>query len=244
MERLLDSVAELQVPVPLSGFGERLVRLVAQILPNTTIAFDQINEEDGSYLLDHNCQLTLGELENLFSRLKELYRQNPIYDYMQKGGTGPVIDLADLTSASRFQMTDFYQDVFRPVGLKHQVSVIIPRAGWVSTMTINHDRSIPRRIQTLMSLAARHIASAHQTVCLLERLDFFPEEVDTSSVIFTPRENEVAGWLAKGKRNSEISIILGCSPRTVDKHVENILRKTGAETRAEAARNFRFSQNF
>jgi DNA-binding CsgD family transcriptional regulator len=51
----------------------------------------------------------------------------------------------------------------------------------------------------------------------------------------TPRETDVAGWLAKGKTNGEIAMILGASPRTVEKHVEKVLEKLGVENRTAAA---------
>lgn len=41
----------------------------------------------------------------------------------------------------------------------------------------------------------------------------------------TPREQEVAMWARQGKTNPEIGIILGVSPRTVGKHLENIFQK-------------------
>ena len=47
----------------------------------------------------------------------------------------------------------------------------------------------------------------------------------------TPRECEVAYWVAQGKRNDEIGIILGCKSSTVRKHVQSILGKLNAETR-------------
>jgi DNA-binding NarL/FixJ family response regulator len=47
----------------------------------------------------------------------------------------------------------------------------------------------------------------------------------------TPRELEVVEWIAEGKRNGEIGEILGCSPRTVQKHVQHILEKLHLETR-------------
>jgi DNA-binding CsgD family transcriptional regulator len=47
----------------------------------------------------------------------------------------------------------------------------------------------------------------------------------------TRRELEVAEWIAAGKRNGEIAQILECSPRTVQKHVQNILAKLDLETR-------------
>lgn len=47
----------------------------------------------------------------------------------------------------------------------------------------------------------------------------------------TKREREVVDWIAAGKRNSEIGQILGCSSRTVQKHVQHILEKLHLETR-------------
>lgn len=50
----------------------------------------------------------------------------------------------------------------------------------------------------------------------------------------TDREQEVLGWMVDGKRNAEIATILGISARTVEKHVEAILRTLQAENRATA----------
>jgi DNA-binding CsgD family transcriptional regulator len=47
----------------------------------------------------------------------------------------------------------------------------------------------------------------------------------------TRRELEVVEWIAAGKRNREIGEILGCSSRTVQKHVQHILEKLHLETR-------------
>lgn len=52
-------------------------------------------------------------------------------------------------------------------------------------------------------------------------------------VNLTPREGEVLKWLKQGKTDPEIAAILGCAVRTVEKHVGNLYRKTGARNRAE-----------
>ena len=50
----------------------------------------------------------------------------------------------------------------------------------------------------------------------------------------TAREAEVLLWVSYGKTNKTISEILGISPRTVNKHLEQVFRKLGVETRAAA----------
>ncbi|HEX7466197.1 MAG TPA: helix-turn-helix transcriptional regulator, partial [Usitatibacter sp.] len=50
----------------------------------------------------------------------------------------------------------------------------------------------------------------------------------------TPREAEVLCWVAQGKTNREIGMILGSSARTVQKHLEHVFQKIGVESRTAA----------
>ncbi|MBJ3783703.1 response regulator transcription factor [Devosia sediminis] len=51
----------------------------------------------------------------------------------------------------------------------------------------------------------------------------------------TARESDVLLWIARGKSNRDIGDILGLSPRTVNKHLEQVYAKLGVENRASAA---------
>ena len=51
----------------------------------------------------------------------------------------------------------------------------------------------------------------------------------------TPREAEILGLIAAGLANKDIAARLYLSPRTVEKHVESLLRKTGATSRTMLA---------
>jgi DNA-binding CsgD family transcriptional regulator len=55
------------------------------------------------------------------------------------------------------------------------------------------------------------------------------------SLGLTVREAEVLLWIARGKSNRDIAEILDLSPRTVNKHLEQIYSKLGVENRASAA---------
>jgi DNA-binding response OmpR family regulator len=50
----------------------------------------------------------------------------------------------------------------------------------------------------------------------------------------TSREAEVLLWLSRGKSNRDIAEILGLSPRTINKHLEQMFEKLGVENRASA----------
>lgn len=65
------------------------------------------------------------------------------------------------------------------------------------------------------------------------------EGLDENDALFhglglSPRESEVLYWLAQGKSNPEMAIILGVSTGTVGRHLENIYPKLGLENRYAA----------
>ena len=61
------------------------------------------------------------------------------------------------------------------------------------------------------------------------------EQFLQQTLSLTSRESEVLLWISRGKSNREIGEILTISPRTVNKHLEQIFVKLGVENRASAA---------
>jgi len=61
------------------------------------------------------------------------------------------------------------------------------------------------------------------------------EELLQRSLELTSREAQVLLWISRGKSNREIGEILNISPRTVNKHLEQVFVKLGVENRASAA---------
>lgn len=61
------------------------------------------------------------------------------------------------------------------------------------------------------------------------------ESVLQDRLPLTLRESEVLLWIARGKSNRDAGEILNMSPRTVNKHLEQIYAKLGVENRTAAA---------
>lgn len=61
------------------------------------------------------------------------------------------------------------------------------------------------------------------------------DEILQSNFNLTSREAQVLFWLARGKGNSDIAMILDVSPRTINKHLEQIFKKLNVENRTSAA---------
>ena len=80
-------------------------------------------------------------------------------------------------------------------------------------------------------MKAPQIKSKHQTTTKTKQ----PKENPLSSLGLTPRETEVLTWIAQGKTNHEIGVILSACTGTICKHVERILCKLRVKNRTSAA---------
>ena len=69
-----------------------------------------------------------------------------------------------------------------------------------------------------------HLLSADDAIALL-----------ASRLNLTPRQAEVVHWIAEGKSNSEVGIILDCSFNTVKFHLKEIFQRLNVHSRTAVA---------
>ncbi|WP_027854896.1 response regulator [Marinobacterium litorale] len=109
-------------------------------------------------------------------------------------------------------------------------------ARWIKNQPADNDRL--SFLDLPQPLAVRLISRQESGDYLLKLVD---EQEGTgatrlqSRLGLTPRAAEVLYWIANGKTNKEIGEILGMSPRTVNKHLEQIYPELGVENRTAAA---------
>lgn len=131
-----------------------------------------------------------------------------------------------------------YSEYVRPLGVKHFATVLLGRGG-APSHAISFSREdwrgfrddeldLLRRLRPTLSLLSRLFgqdAAARRGVplCLL------------ASEPLTPREEEIASYVARGLRNAEIANLCGSSPYTVRNQLAAVFRKLGVSTRAELA---------
>jgi DNA-binding CsgD family transcriptional regulator len=117
----------------------------------------------------------------------------------------------------------------------------VHRPGQITRLTFSRQGSFSsHEIRALMllyeGLAGEPTKSDHPLT--LEKQNGASEKLPclpSHDVRLTPRETEVLRWVAQGKRNREIGLILNVSSRTIQKHVQSILDKLSVETRGAAA---------
>lgn len=84
-------------------------------------------------------------------------------------------------------------------------------------------------------LVIRLVSDLAQRLLTLEEQPITTRPQSPARFRLSPREARVLDWVAQGKTNKEIGVILELSARTVQKHLEHIYQKMGVENRTGAA---------
>lgn len=130
----------------------------------------------------------------------------------------------------KFDVTDLLPQVRSPTLVAHRREVRHPGTAAA--------RSLASRIpgaRLVVLEGSSLIPYVGDTGAMLSTLDAFLGEGEAYPDRLTGREVQVLRLVAAGKLNREIAAELSISTNTVDRHVSNILAKTSAANRAEAA---------
>jgi DNA-binding CsgD family transcriptional regulator len=185
----------------------------------------------------------LAPVEQSITEAQLVFREhNPVLKIMLADPTRGPLGPLDVVSQAEWDLNPFRAEVNDPLGLTHVVSFQIDE-GEASRDTIfmpvlaRSDRKFSEQeidwlnlTRVILQPIFAHIRSREE---LAKELGKVRKE---AAELLSPVEAEVFHWMSQGKRNKEIATILGRSSRTVEKHVQMILQKTGTETRTAAAR--------
>ncbi len=139
--------------------------------------------------------------------------------------------LTDLAELRTLRALPLYTDFYRPRGTIDQLLCVVEvddRAGRVLTLSRSRPGFSPRD-RALVDLLAPHLA---QALARAERPAVTPVAGVTAEVL-TAREREVAAQVTRAACDRQIARHLGISPRTVQKHLQQIYRKLGLTSRTE-----------
>lgn len=118
------------------------------------------------------------------------------------------------------------QEVSIPLHLRgvSHLAIVVGRSGRGDYS--NEDMAVARRVQPLLVAVHRQVGS----------IGFAVPEHRLRDLGLSGRELAVLQLLATGRTAGAIGWALGCSPRTVQKHVEHLYRKLGVKDRVNAVR--------
>jgi len=146
---------------------------------------------------------------------------------------------SDFFSDAEFMQLPIARDVFLPANAHRQMTVMIVQEGYAVSISAHRVLGRPAfsnterdRMQELRGHVARVYRQALertvQSMAPVERLIHLCPEL-------SPRQREVARWIAAGKSNETIAELLGIRLDTVKSHVRGVFEKLGVDDRLGAA---------
>jgi DNA-binding CsgD family transcriptional regulator len=222
----LASSADEAEPVP-----QPVLALLARVVPGEVVGYSEWELRPAPRLLGESyvpSVPTPGEV----SRARAAYCSTyPLSIQLRINEPRPVA-ISDFLTRRQLHRLDYWDQVLRPFGVEHQLRLWLPapfgssRLFQFSRLGVQGDfddcqRTVLEFLRPFL-IAIRDRFELRRTVRL------------NGNSALSEREAEILSWVARGKSNDEIALLLFLSPHTIRKHLENAYRKLGVHTRAAA----------
>ena len=142
---------------------------------------------------------------------------------IMSGRIEPVVSVSDVYSRYQFRRTWLYRHFFAP-DLEHEIGLHLSRPAaelHLVYLSRGPGRDFSQRDRMVLQLLRPHLDAAFRRLA-------FP------SPTLTPRETEVLRCVRDGDSNSQVARRLGITEATVEKHLEHVYARTGAQSRIQA----------
>ena len=164
------------------------------------------------------------------------FREHPLVRYhaIERGAFAHRI--SDSIPQARFRESALYNDYYRRVGLSHALALPVRMDGQeLASFVLNRrGRDFSDRELALLDVLRRPLARLFDREHAPSPRQAALDQAVLARFGLTGRESEVLQWVAAGKTDRDIALLLQCSPRTVHKHLQRVYTKLGVETRTAA----------
>jgi DNA-binding CsgD family transcriptional regulator len=143
--------------------------------------------------------------------------------------------ISDSIAFARFRHSALFAEYYRRIGIDHVIALplFVDARTLVSFVLNRRRRDFSDRERAVLDLTGATLSGMYRT--FRARGTDAARACSGSGPSLTLREAEVLHWLCAGKTDRDIGTILGCSHRTVQKHLQRSYEKLGVETRTAAA---------
>lgn len=231
-------VEELVGVLELEEFGEVMIRALRRVVPPDWCALHEIPAELPRTISITDPPLPV-ELHEMFARL---WSENPIANYFVRTRDGRPTRFSDLVTQHELHALDFYQQIYRPLGVEHQIAFSLP-SGAARVLGVALSRGEPdysdHERDVLLGARPYLIQMYRNALSYSARPNGSSEQLPLASLQalgLTRRQAEMLRLAATGHSDSDAAATLGISVRTAQKHLELRHRALGVTSRSEAAK--------
>lgn len=220
-KRALDVVTAAAANGVAQPFGPEVLESLVRAVPADHASYFEWR------MRDYGCDVYVGDSWDvqLNGAMGECCRSYPLRDRDHAASPVPLRS-SDVVSARRFRRTQYYNDVLRPLGFRHELKLwLTAPLGYARCFELirGPGRDFSERELGFLSLVRPYLCTI--------RTRWRP---NSALLLLTERERDVLELLGLGLTNREIAQRLFISPMTVRTHLVNMFRKLGVGTRTAA----------
>jgi DNA-binding CsgD family transcriptional regulator len=239
MDPAADLAANLNNLSGRDAYLDAASQLLLKLFPSDHAVWNSLDAQSGAaevvtYPLDARA--------NVPKMLLEMYEDHPLVESLQRDTRGdwPPRRLSDVIADLELYRSRAFQDGLSLLSVNRQLALFTVgcRFDFFNCWTMNrwnHDFSdneveLAQHLQPILQLLeSAYAVTPHKAT----------EMATAEAYSLTAREQEVMRLLGQGLKVTAIGHLLGCSPRTVAKHLEHAYPKLGSNNRIDALRRLR-----
>ena len=163
---VLGVVGRLTEAETIDEFAELAMVGMRELIPCIDISFNEMNPSAGRIeWMAEPANPLMDEFVPVFSRLM---RMNPLVRYFEATADTRALMWSDLVPFEQLERTELYQEMFRPLGIRSQMAMIVPTPpGIVVGFAANSDRpTFSERDRAVFNTLRPHLAHFYRAIQL------------------------------------------------------------------------------
>ena len=231
-------ILELNSHRDLKQFRAALPRIMLELIPADYFCWNEllVSPQAQTVKAVDFVESREGVFVPFAERLAAIAYEHPFTRPFTENPNPTALMFSDFYTLKELRKTNVHRVGYAPEGLFRLLAVPIQlHAGLISSLNFAcRNKDFRERDRQVLNVLRAHFKQAYRNAELATaRATALSKPLIAYQL--TPREAEIAIWLAEGKSNPEIAAILGLSARTIEKNMEHILEKLGVENRTTAA---------
>jgi DNA-binding CsgD family transcriptional regulator len=225
----------------LPEFRAGVVALVRELVPCESASYNELRPGAPPIVVAHPVARPTVESLEIFDRFAG---ENPLIAHYMRTGNGQPVRFSDLVSRRRLHALTLYDQLYRPMGIEHQIAFVMPSPpGEVVGIALNresHDftgeeAAMLNLLRAPLRACYERLVEREELTSLLSVYEGLEDiAVRAAALGLSERQTEVMRGVIAGSSNAEVGMALGISRRTVEKHLQNIYLKLDVTSRTQA----------
>lgn len=240
--RLLELIGDAAGLLEIDEFRHGLLDALRRAVPADWVAINDIGPDPETFAVIIDPPVAT----ELFEKFKQLSHENPLIERYTRTRDGRAMRFSDLVSAEQLHALDVYTEVYKPMGIEHQIAFTLPHEPEriLAVVLARSDADFSDAERELLEQARPFLIQAYRNAIRYSELlaaktrrgtaEAAPDLESLVALGLTHRQAQVLQLLAIDISERDIATHLQISQRTVQKHLQRAYRTLSVNDRRHA----------